>query len=141
MPALGVQSTAVLAFADQAARLGAGISAGTGAGVGASAWPGQWVDDLPIELRNYRAVIWDSIEQRLLVLPMGKLPGAGGGLGALPAAVLKPNAASEFGPAFALESLGAVDAAQLRQPGRFKVLSGGIARHTESAGQGGQNQP
>lgn len=56
-PALNVKSTAVAvpaqAAADQALM----------------SWPAELLDELPVHLRNYRAVLWDSSSSHLVVIP------------------------------------------------------------------------
>jgi SPP1 gp7 family putative phage head morphogenesis protein len=87
-------------------------------------WPKAWVDDLPIELRNYRAVLWDRVNQVLVVVPQGELPGQGQPrLGTI---ILQPNAKTGFGPALAVEKLESATATQLLDTSRFVPLAGRV---------------
>jgi hypothetical protein len=108
-PATELPSTAVMAT-DQ-------LSPGT--------WPQAWVDDLPKELRNYRAVLWDQVDQRLVVVPQGALPGQ---KGALPTVVVKPNQAGTWGQALSIESLGSAAPADLGDAARYRVLVGRLPK-------------
>lgn len=87
-------------------------------------WPQDWVDNLPLELRNYRAVLWDQIDQVLVVVPAGKLPGDAAAH--LPKIVLRPNVASNAGAALRVELLGSAGAADLADLRRFKLLVGSL---------------
>lgn len=118
VPELQVQSTAMLAFADQAAAITTDATASAG-------WPADWVAGLPTELRNYHAVLWDRQTQQLVVVPQGRLPGPAG---LSPQVLLKPNARSEFGVAFSVQALGSVDLATLHDGPRFKLLSGSVTK-------------
>ena len=109
-PGLELQSTAFVAFADQAAALAPGAAA--------PAWPSGWIDDLPAEVRSYRAVLWDRQAGELVVVAGRKLGDA------LAVARFAPNAGSEVGHGLALKSLGSADTGDLGDAQRFIVLSG-----------------
>ena len=85
VPSLPVQSTAV-ATAEAAAALATGA---------ATAWPQALIDALPSLLRSYRAVLWDTTQQRLVIIPAATLPGAAAGQ--VPTITLQPNVASSSG--------------------------------------------
>lgn len=108
VPDLQVQSTAVLA------RVGRALDA----------WPQEWVDNLPIELRAYRAVLWDQEERALVVVPDGRLPGAADG--DRPVIKLQPNEPSNLGAAFRVSEVGARPLADLNSRSRYTVLSGRV---------------
>lgn len=113
VPELQVESTAVGVFAE-----------GIGAGKLQQTWPQSWVDDLPIELRNYRAVLWDRTRLTLVVVPHGELPGQP--VPTLATIVLRPNAQTSFGQALAVESLDSATAAELQNTGRYQLLVGRV---------------
>lgn len=108
VPDLQVQSTAVLA------RVGKGLDA----------WPQDWIDNLPVELRNYRTVLWDLQDRMLVVVPDGRLPGAQEG--DRPVIRLQPNAPSDLGPAFRVEEVGTRPVLELGSQARYTVLSGRV---------------
>lgn len=108
VPDLQMQSTAVLA------RVGKGLDA----------WPQDWIDNLPIELRNYRTVLWDQQDRMLVVVPDGRLPGAQEG--DRPVIRLQPNAPSDLGPAFRVEEVGTRPVLDLGSQARYTVLSGRV---------------
>lgn len=106
VPDLQVQSTAVLARSGKALQQ----------------WPQQWVDDLPIDLRNYRAVLWDQVDQALVVMPDGRLPGAADDQ--RPVIQLRPNVPSALGSAFEVGAVGTRPLVDLSDRARYTVLSG-----------------
>lgn len=108
VPDLQVQSTAVLA------RVGKGLDA----------WPQDWIDNLPIELRNYRTVLWDQQDRMLVVVPDGRLPGAPEG--DRPVIRLQPNVPSDLGPAFRVDEVGTRPVLDLGSQARYTVLSGRV---------------
>lgn len=82
-----------------------------------ASWPEKWVDDLPKTLRDYRAVLWDTQDQRLVVIPSGSFNER------TPVISLAPNATTQFGATFALKGLGTASTSALRSD-RFRVISG-----------------
>lgn len=81
VPELVLDSVSVGIFDRQAMQLDGAAKANIKAGL---AWPEDWVNDLPENLRNYRAVLWDIKNQVLVVIPQGNFDKA-----ALPRAVLR----------------------------------------------------
>lgn len=108
-PGVDLNSTAVAAF--DAADL--------------SGWPADWVDNLPAELRNYRAVLWDKANGQLVVVPAGTL-GEPGAPRRFATASLKPNQISPLGEALSLQSLGSAAPADLADRTRYDILVGRI---------------
>lgn len=82
-----------------------------------STWPSDWVDALPKELRNYRAVLWDATDGTLSVITQGDLDGK------MPRVVLRPNVKTKFGQALALDRLDAVSSSQMASA-RYRLLVG-----------------
>lgn len=86
-----------------------------------SAWPADWVDDLPANLRNYQAVLWDKVDEVMVVVSQGGLPG---GPGRLARITLKPNVQAKEGEALSVISLDAAQAPTLRDANRYELLVG-----------------
>jgi SPP1 gp7 family putative phage head morphogenesis protein len=51
------------------AKIGSTAVAVTGEGMASLTWPAELLDDLPIHLRNYSAVLWDAEAKSLVVVP------------------------------------------------------------------------
>lgn len=83
----------------------------------AGAWTTELLDDLPINLRNYQAVLWDAQAQSILVVPQG-VNGK-----TLPVARLTPNTRSKFGHVLAVSELATVAASDLKGD-HIKILVG-----------------
>lgn len=86
-------------------------------------WPAAWLDDLPANLRNYQAVLWDKVDEVMVVVPQGGLPG---GPGRLARITLKPNVQTNEGDALSIVSLDAAQAPALRDATRYELLVGKI---------------
>jgi SPP1 gp7 family putative phage head morphogenesis protein len=106
-PALEIRSTAVAA-------LDPAVLAGT------RAWPDGWIDALPENFRNYRAVLWHAAEEALVVVPQGAI----GDL--VPTITVKLNQRGKLGEAAVVTSLGAVKAAELGDGRGYNLLVGGL---------------
>lgn len=87
-------------------------------------WPSDWIDSLPDALRSYRAVLWDSKNGTLVVVPQGALQASGMKAAPVPKLVLRPNVRSKQGTALSVVSLGASPAADLMQSGQYTLLVG-----------------
>jgi SPP1 gp7 family putative phage head morphogenesis protein len=85
-----------------------------------SSWSAPLVDALPTELRSYRAVLWDSQAETLVVVSQGEVSP-----GLLPTVVMRPNVKTQVGPALAVERLGGGVPSDLKS-GRYRVLVGRI---------------
>lgn len=116
VPDLELQSTAVGVFDKTTNHLAGTHKARTNP---AQVWPTDWIAELPDALRNYRAVLWDTEERALVVVPQGSFSER------LPKIVLRPNQNTKFGKALSVVSLGAVPAADLRVK-RYQVLVGRV---------------
>lgn len=90
-------------------------------GAAVSTWPADWLDDLPANLRNYQAVLWDKVDGMLVVVPQGGFPG---GLGRVGKITLKPNAQAAEGEALSVVSLDSASAPALRDANRYDLLVG-----------------
>jgi SPP1 gp7 family putative phage head morphogenesis protein len=112
LPALQLQTSAVAVLGDSLPRV-AGAS---------GAWPAAWVAQLPIELRDYSAVLWDRTDQVLVMVTGGEIPGEATRYGT---ARIRPGVRTNFGPALSLEALGDASAAELRGA-RYQVLVGQV---------------
>ena len=116
VPELQIESTMVGAFDDKAAYPAQPEKAPKAP---LNGWPADWVNDLPANLRNYRAVLWDTQTQRLVVVPQGAFNER------LPIAELSPNVPTKFGSALAVEQLGTAAARDLKGD-RYKLLVGRV---------------
>jgi hypothetical protein len=87
-------------------------------------WPDDWIDTLPEALRNYRAVLWDSKNGTLVVVPQGNFNADGMKAAPVPKLVLRPNVRSKQGAALSVVSLGSSPAADLRKSGQYTLLVG-----------------
>ncbi len=85
--------------------------------------PPDWLDELPQNLRNYRAVLWDATAEQLVVVPQGSFNDR------IPTILLKPNLATSFGEALSIESLTTAAPAELRDAKRYVVLVGKIGQN------------
>ena len=128
-PALEIQSTAFAAFDDDLNHLAGlhkigkpGATSRRGKGSPLQVWPDEWVNDLPMHLRNYRAVLWDIDHESLLIVPQDAFNQT------LPVIALKPNRKTKLGIAWELKSVGSKDAATLRDQNKFTVLVGKIEK-------------
>jgi SPP1 gp7 family putative phage head morphogenesis protein len=84
-------------------------------------WPATWLADLPANLRNYQAVLWDQVDQVLVIVPQGKLPGS-----RLATATLRPNQRTKYGTALTVDTLGRATAADLADADRYRLLVGSL---------------
>jgi SPP1 gp7 family putative phage head morphogenesis protein len=116
VPGVVIESNTVAVFDAQLAKLA------KGAEQGASGWPQALLDDLPGALRNYRAALWDTVDERLVVVPQGVPAGPG----QVATAIIKPNASTRLGVAMSLQELGAASVSELGNLGRYQVLVGRI---------------
>ncbi len=119
VPALQLQSTSVIAFDKRTAHL-----AGEHKPASLQVWPESWIDDLPGELRNYQAVLWDKVSEALVVVPAGEFPGPQGGKPRLGRIVLRPNVKTKSGPALSTVSLGSAEVSDLQDAKRYQLLVG-----------------
>lgn len=108
-PGLALENTAVGAFTDVAGR--------------AAGWPAAWLNDLPRELGNYRAVLYDRAAGTLLVVPQGAVSGQGAEQ-LLGVATLRLDVATNLGRAVGVERLGTATAAELAGNRGLQLLVG-----------------
>ncbi|MBY0234391.1 MAG: phage head morphogenesis protein [Burkholderiaceae bacterium] len=104
VPALQLNSSAVAALADQVDTLAASaISA-----------------ELPVALRNYQAVLWDKVDELLVVVPQH------GAKEQMHLVKMKPNVKTKFGSTLAVTSIEEGKAAELKDGDRFQLLVGKV---------------
>lgn len=84
-------------------------------------WPASWLDDLPGNLRNYQAVLWDKVDEVLVVVPQGGFPGGAGRVGRIS---LKPNGQTGEGEALTVQALDSAQLPALRNADRYDLLVG-----------------
>jgi len=84
------------------------------------AWSAAMLDELPVHLRNYQAVLWDTQAGALVVVPQGRYD-----LAALPVATLAPNTRTRFGHVLAVQQLTTMASTELLG-GRFRRLVGRV---------------
>lgn len=92
-----------------------------------SPWPVAWLDDLPSNLRNYRAVLRHKASGFLMVVPQGTIDGA------LPVATIRLNHQTKFGQAAQVVELGKATAAALGDAAAYDLLVGSLPKTTPAA--------
>lgn len=85
----------------------------------AGSWSAQMLDELPANLRNYQAVLWDTTSGALVIVPQGPRTGD------LPIARLTPNVRSRFGHVLAVTELSTASHRDL-SGNRYRVLVGKV---------------
>lgn len=120
VPDLQLSSTAAVAMDSRTTHLRGGHKAAANP---QQVWPEDWLDDLPANLRNYQAVLWDKIDGVLVVIPQGAFPGGAGRLGKI---VLRPNVSTKEGEALSVVSLGSAQAPNFRDANRYQLLVGKV---------------
>lgn len=83
-------------------------------------WPDEWIDSLPENFRNYRAVLWDKLNETLVVVPQGAFNDT------LPKIVLRLNQRTNLGSAASVVSLGTAKARNLSNSKSFELLLGSL---------------
>lgn len=111
-PALTVRSTAVA------------VPAQAAADPALMSWPAELLDELPVHLRNYRAVLWDSASSHLVVIPEATPRRIG--RGRVPAMRIRAADAGPAKGAMEVVSLQIARIADLQGDG-FSVLVGRLA--------------
>lgn len=92
---------------------------------GARVWPADWIDALPEHLRNYQAVLWDTKNGTLVVVPFGQATNWVGVLGdSVAKIVLRPNIKTKAGLAASVVSLGSSPRGDLLKSSQYKLLVG-----------------
>lgn len=113
LPALELRSTAVSVFDNKTNHLAGGHKA-----TSPQVWPEDWVNSLPEHFRNYRAVLWDKVNNSLVVVPQGAFNQT------LPKIVLRLNQRTKFGTSASVVSLGSSDALSLKDASAYELLLG-----------------
>jgi len=123
VPALDLQSTAVAVLDRKTIHL---TGAHKAQAKPQQAWPDDWIDALPENFRNYRAVLWDVKNETLVVVPQGNYNTASTGITPtpVPKIVLRPNVSSKYGTALSVVSLGAASKPDLLKSGQYMLLVG-----------------
>lgn len=85
-------------------------------------WPNDWIDSLPENFRNYRAVLWDKLNETLVVVPQGRFNDT------LPKIVLRLNQKTNLGSAASVVSLGSAKLENLSEAAGFELLLGDLKR-------------
>lgn len=85
-------------------------------------WPDDWIDSLPENFRNYRAVLWDKKNDTLVVVPQGSFNKL------LPKIVLRLNQKTNAGSAASVVSLGTAKAVNLKDVTQYELLLGDLGR-------------
>lgn len=83
-------------------------------------WPDEWIDSLPENFRNYRAVLWDKLNETLVVVPQGAFNDT------LPKIVLRLNQKTNLGSAASVVSLGTAKLLNLSSSKSFELLLGSL---------------
>ncbi len=88
-------------------------------------WPADWLNSLPENLRNYQAVLWDTKNGTLVVIPQGRAEWATDGAGVRVAKiVMRLNVNTKDGPSASVVSLGSSPVGDLLMSGQYKLLVG-----------------
>lgn len=104
VPALQLNSSAVAALAEQVDTLAtSAISA-----------------ELPVALRNYQAVLWDKVDELLVVVPQH------GAKEQMHLVKMKPNVKTKFGSTLAVQSIEEGKPTELKDADRFQLLVGKV---------------
>ena len=82
------------------------------------AWPDDWLDSLPENFRNYRAVLWDKVSEKLVLVPQGSFNKL------LPTIHITPNRSTDLGSAAAIDQLAATTPGALKDAARYELLVG-----------------
>lgn len=120
VPGLTIESTAVTAMDKRTAHLAGRHKADKAP---QQVWPQAAINDLPLLLRDYRAVLWDVMDQVLVVIPDAALPGQEE-TNRAPKITLRPNVTSKTGTSVQVVSLGSSEIGNLKDRNRYRVLVG-----------------
>ncbi|WP_431511619.1 phage minor head protein [Variovorax sp. DAIF25] len=93
----------------------------------AAPWPASWVDDLPSNLRNYRAVLREKASGSLLLVSQGLIDGD------LPVATIRLNQQTKFGQAAQVVELGKATASALGDAAAYDLLVGSLPKAISAA--------
>lgn len=85
-------------------------------------WPNDWIDSLPENFRNYRAVLWDKLNETLVLVPQG------GFNDTLPKIVLRLNQKTNAGRAASVVSLGSSSVENLVDITQYELLLGDLKK-------------
>ena len=85
-------------------------------------WPDKWINSLPENFRNYRAVLWDKVNETLVVVPQGSFNDT------LPKIVLRLNKKTNAGSAASVVSLGSSSLENLVDTTQYELLLGDIRK-------------
>lgn len=91
---------------------------------GAQVWPDDWVNALPENFRNYKAVLWDTKNETLVVVPQGAADWAAPNSERVGKIVLRPNVKTKAGMAGSVVSLGSSPRGDLLKSSQYKLLVG-----------------
>lgn len=84
----------------------------------ASGWPDAWIDALPENFRDYRAVLRNKATGELVIVPQGAFDAT------VPTITVQMNQATKFGRTGAVRSLGSAGLADLRDAAAYDLLVG-----------------
>lgn len=119
LPAIDLQSTAAAVFDRKTMHLTGAHKAKVAS---QQVWPEDWIDSLPENFRNYRAVLWDKINETLVVVPQGSFNAT------LPKIVLRLNQSTKFGAAASVVSLGTAKPINLLDVSQYELLLGDLKK-------------
>lgn len=92
-----------------------------GSDLDALEWPAKMLDDLPVHLRNYQAVLWDTDTESLVIVPQEKIRAKDGRLSTIS---IQSAVAGPAKGAMAVRSAGRTEISELNRSDRFKLLVG-----------------
>lgn len=116
VPQLQLTSSAVAAIDSRTDHLAGAHKVNT-----LQAWPADWIDELPMNLRDYQAVLWDKATNVLVIVPNGEFA-----KGRPAKIVLRPNTQTKYGSALSVVSLGSAEPGNLRDTNIYQLLVGKI---------------
>lgn len=85
-------------------------------------WPDEWINSLPENFRNYRAVLWDVENESLLMIPQGNFNMT------LPKIAIRLNRKTNAGRVASVVSLGSASLENLTDATKYQVLIGELER-------------
>ncbi len=120
VPELALETTAVAVLDSKTVHLTGSHKAANGAQL----WPADWIDALPEHFRNYQAVLWDTKNSTLVMVPQPDAAWASPVGERVAKIVLRPNVKTKAGLAASVVSLGTSPRGDLLKSNQYKLLAG-----------------
>jgi len=120
VPTLTLETTSVSVLDSKTTHLTGAHKAGNSAQV----WPSELLDALPENLRNYQAVLWDTKNETLVVVPQSGSGWPSVLSDRVAKVVVRPNVQTKAGLSASVVSLGSAPRGDLLKSGQYKLLIG-----------------